>query len=215
MIGIPGVGSPLSVLNLSKFIRQKIDNFVSERDTNGDNTLSIRESGVPEDILDRVDKNSDGQAGRFEHVIAAHTRAHAVNERINHLISKKDTNGDRVLNVEELGVPKDIFAKIDKNGDGQVDRVELNIAAHDRAHAVNERTIQLISKNDTNGNRVLDVGESGLPEDIFARLDKNGNGQAGRVELNIAARTRVHAALNNMISDILPDETSSNLDTIV
>jgi len=102
MIGIPGVGSPLSVLNLSKFIRQKIDNFVSERDTNGDNTLSIRESGVPEDILDRVDTNSDGQAGRFEHVIAAHTRAHAVNERINHLISKKDTNGDRVLNVEEL-----------------------------------------------------------------------------------------------------------------
>ncbi len=133
MIGIPGVVDPFSVLNLSKSIKQKIDNLISEKDTNGDNTLSIKESGVPEDIFDRIDKNVDGQAGRFEHVIAAHTRAHALNEIANYLITKKDTNGDGVLNVGELGVPEAIFARIDKNGDGQVGKAELNIAARTRA----------------------------------------------------------------------------------
>ncbi|MFQ5688101.1 MAG: EF-hand domain-containing protein [Candidatus Scalindua sp.] len=215
MNGITTVSNPFSSLNPSKFIKHKIDNLINERDTNGDNTLSIKELGVPKDIFDRIDKNGDGQAGRFELNIAARSRVHTVNERTNHLISKKDTNGDGVLNVGELGVPETVFDRIDKNGNGQVGRVELNIAARSRIHAVNERTNHLISKKDTNGDGVLNVGELGVPETVFDRIDKNGNGQVGRVELNIAARSRIHAAINNRTKDILPTEASSKLDTIV
>ena len=93
------------------------------------------------------------------------------------------------MNVGELGVPEDIFDKIDKNGDGQVGNAELNKAVHARIQAMSERTNHLISKKDTNGNGVLDIGELGVPEDIFDRIDKNGNGQAGRVELSIGGRS--------------------------
>ncbi len=193
MIGIPGVGNPLSVLNLSKSIINKMDNLISKKDTSDVNALSIKESIAPKDRVDRIEKIGDDQAGRFERferIFAAHTRAHAVDKMVSHLMSKKDTNGDGVLNVGEFGVPEDIFDKIDKNSDGQVGKAELNIAAHAHIHAMSERTNHLISKKDT-----------------------NGDGQAGRVDLNVAART--HAALNNMISEILPHEASSSLDAIV
>ena len=216
MIGIPGVGNPLSVLNLSKLIKQKVDNLISEKVTNGDNALNIKESVAPKDRVDRIEKIGDDQAGRFERferIFAAHTRAHAVNEMASRLMSVQDTNGDGVLNVGEFGVPKDTFDKIDKNSDGQVGKAEINTAFHARIQAISERINHLISKKDTNGDGMLNVEELGVPEDVFDKIDKNGDGQAGRVELSIAART--HAALNNMISEILPPEKSSKLDATV
>jgi len=216
MNNVKAVSNLFSVLNPSNFVKQKMGNVISEIVANGVNKLSTKESVAPKDRVDRIDKIGDDQAGRFERIFAAHTRAHAVNEIANYIISKKDTNGDGVLNVGELGVPKDIFDKIDKNGDEQVGRVEINTAAHNRIHAVNERINHLISKKDTNGDGVLNVGELGVPKDIFDRIDKNGNGQVGRVELNIAAHARAAInKINNMVSDILPDEESSKLDTTV
>ena len=106
MNNITAVSNPFSGLNPSRFINHKVNNFISERDTNGDNALSIKESGVPKNIFDRIDKNGDGQVGRLELNIAARARVHAVNERTNHLISEKDSNGDGVLGVGELGVLK-------------------------------------------------------------------------------------------------------------
>ena len=212
MMNIPA-GNPLSSLNLSKFIKLKIDNLISEKDTNGDNTLGIKEAGVPKVIFDRIDKNGDGQVGKFELLIAAHNRAHAVNEKTNHFISKKDANGDGVLNVGELGVPKDIFDKIDKNSDGQVGKAEINTAFHARIQAISERTNHLIARKDTNGDGMLNIEELGVSEKLFAKIDKNGDGLAGRAELSIAART--HAAFNNMISEILPPEKASKLDATV
>jgi Ca2+-binding EF-hand superfamily protein len=140
-----------------------------------------------------------------------------INRNVNDLISAKNTNDDNALSIDELGVSKDSFDRIDKNGDGQVGRIELNIAAHTRinaAHtrinAVNEMTSNLISEKDTNSDGVLGAEELGVPEDIFDRIDKNGDGQAGRFELNIAAR----AAINNRSNHILPVEAPSNLDAI-
>ena len=210
MSNIPAVSNLFPGSNLSKLIKLKMDSL-----TNGVNALN-KQSGVSKDVVDRIAKIGDDQAGRFERferIFATHTRAHAVNEMASHLMSKKDTNGDGVLNVGELGVPEDIFNRIDKNGDGQVGKAELNKAVHARIQAISERTNHLISKKDTNGDGVLNVGELGVPEDIFDKIDKNGDGQADRVELNIAART--HAAINNIISEILPLEASSKLDATV
>ena len=60
---------------------------------------------------------------------------------------------------------------------------------------------------------MLNIEELGVSEKLFAKIDKNGDGLAGRAELSIAART--HAALNNMISEILPPEKASKLDATV
>ncbi len=133
MSNIPAVSNLFSALSPSNFVKQKMGNVISEIVANGVNKLSTKESVAPKDRVDRIDKIGDDQAGRFERIFAAHTRAHAVNEIANYIISKKDTNGDGVLNVGELGVPKDIFDRIDKNGNGQAGRVELSIAARTRA----------------------------------------------------------------------------------
>ena len=251
-------GNLLFGLNQAKSIEHKLNRFISKKDTDGNNALTIKELGVGKDIFDRIDKNGDGQADKFEIIIAAqnrakgmldagksdvsinifdkidkdgdgkvdkvgldiadHGRADAVDERINQLLSKKDTNGNGSLDAGELGVPEAAFKRIDKNGDGQVGIGELNIdarnkiAADNRAHAVNERISHLLSKKDTNGNGSLDAGELGMSKDVFDKIDKNGNGQVGRLELNAAARAR--AAINNLLGDILPGKESSKLNAI-
>ena len=152
---ISAASNLFSALSPSNFIKKKMASLVTEAVASGVNALN-KPSGVSKDGIDRIDKIiGDDQTTRFERIFAAHTRAHAVDEMVSHLMSKKDTNGDGMLNIEELGVSEDVFAKIDKNGDGL----------------------------------------------------------AGRAELSIAART--HAALNNMISEILPPEKSSKLDATV
>ncbi|MCP4253326.1 MAG: hypothetical protein GY775_07930 [Candidatus Scalindua sp.] len=196
-------GNLLFGLNHAKSIEHKLNRFISKKDTNGDNALSIRELGIGKDVFDRIDKNGDGQADKFELIMASHKRAHAVNEKTNQVINEKGTNGDSVWNTGELGVHKPPFDRIDKNGDGQTGRGEHNIAAHKRAHTVNEKINQLIGKKDTNSDGVLNIGELGVPEKAFNRIDKNGDGQIGSGELNIAARNRIHAVnerINHLIS---------------
>ncbi len=251
-------GNLLYGLSHAKSIEHRLNRFVSKKDTNGDSALSIKELGIGKDAFDRIDKNGDGQAGKFELVMAAHNRAkgmldtgksdvpinvfdmidkngdgkvdkigldiadhsrdEAINEKGNKLISKKDTNGDGVLNIGELGVPEAAFKRIDKNGDGQVGIGELNIAARNNiaaqnhVHAVNERISHLLSKKDTNGSGSLDAGELGMPKDVFNKIDKDGNGQVGRQELNAAAHAR--AAINNLLGNILPGKEPSKLDAI-
>ncbi len=243
-------GNLLFGLNHAKSIDHKLNRFISKKDTNGDNALSIKELGVRKDVFDRIDINGDGQAGKFELVMAAHNRANgaldtgksdvpinifdridkngdgkvdkvgldiadhsradAINEKTNQLISKKDTNGDEVWNTGELGVHKLSFDQIDKKGDGQIGSGELNIAARNRIHAVNERINHLISKKDTNGDGALDAGELGVPEKAFNRIDKNGDGQIGSGELNIAARNRIHAVNERIRHLIGKKDTNGN-----
>ncbi len=193
-------GNLLFGLNHAKSIEHKLNRFISKKDTNGDNALGIKELGVRKDVFDRIDKNGDGQADKFELIMAAHKRAHAVNEKTNQVSNKKDTSGDGVWSTGELG-------------DVQVGRGELNIAARNRIHAVNKRINHLISKKDSNGNGVLDAGELGMSKEVFDKIDKDGNGQVGKFELNAAAHAR--AAINNLLGDILPDREPSKLDATV
>ncbi len=197
--------------NRAHAVDEKINQLLSKKDSNGDGVLDAGEFSVPEKAFNRIDKNGDGQIGRGELNIAARNRINAVNERINHLLSKKDSNGDGLLNLGELGVPEKVFNRIDKNGDSQIGRGELNIAARNRIHAINERISHLISRKDSNGNGVLNIRELGIPEEVFGKIDKDGNGQVGRFELNVAAR----AAINNLLGDILPNKEPSKLDATV
>ena len=56
-------GNLLFGLNQAKSIEHKLNRFISKKDTDGNNALTIKELGVGKDIFDRIDKNGDGQAG--------------------------------------------------------------------------------------------------------------------------------------------------------
>ncbi|MBS1258222.1 MAG: hypothetical protein MAG551_01275 [Candidatus Scalindua arabica] len=212
MGNITAAGSFLSSLSPSNFVKKKMGSLVTGVVANSISALN-KQSGTPKEGIDRVNKIGEDQVSRFERIFAAHTRANAVDNMVSHLMSKKDTNGDGVLNAAEFGIPKEAFGNIDKNGDGQVAKAELSTAFHARIQAISERTNHLIARKDTNGDGMLNIGELGVPEELFSKIDKNGDGQAGSVELSIAART--HAALNNMISEIVPPEKASKLDATV
>ncbi len=209
---IAAAGNFLSSLSPSNFVKKKMGSLVTGVVANSISALN-KQSETPKDDIGKINKVGDDQVSRFERIFAAHTRANAVDKMVSHLMSKKDTNGDGMLNAEEFGVPKEAFDKIDKNGDGQVAKAELNTAFHARIQAISERTNHLITKKDTNGDGMLNVEELGVSEKLFSKIDKNGDGLAGRAELSIAART--HAALNNMISEIVPPEKASKLDATV
>src|SRR3972149_1761352 len=100
------------------------------------------------------------------------------------LIKDKDSDGDKALSAEELNVHEDVFTKIDANGDGNADRVELN--AYYPISRIDIPTVQLIKDKDTDGDKVLSAEELGVNEDILKEIDTNGDGNADREELNAA-----------------------------
>lgn len=45
------------------------------------------------------------------------------------IIESRDKDGDSALSVEEAGIPKEIFSKIDPNNDGVIDQDEMKTRA--------------------------------------------------------------------------------------
>lgn len=102
-------------------------NMIKHKDNDGDNALNAKELNVHEDIFIKIDANGDGKADREE--LNIYYPISKTDIPTLQLIRDKDTDGDKALNAEELGIPKDTFTKIDTNGDDKADRDELN-AAH-------------------------------------------------------------------------------------
>ena len=155
-------------------------NLILNKDTNDDKVLSAEELGITDEALAQIDLNGDGQADRAE--LNAGYPGLRIDRMTTNLINGKDANNDGMLSAEELGVAEDVFSRIDHNGDGQADRVELN-AFYPKGQ-INHMTTKLINDKDTNEDGMLSSEELGISEEAFARIDRNGDGQADRVELN-------------------------------
>lgn len=106
------------------WVNRMTSNLIRNKDTDNSKTLSVEELGMAEDVFTRIDHNDDGQAGRVE-LNAFYPKAR-INRMTTNLILNKDTNDDNVLSAEELGITDETLAQIDRNGDGQADRAELN-----------------------------------------------------------------------------------------
>ena len=119
-----------------------------------------------------------------------------INQMTKHLIKNKDTNNDNVLSMEESGVSEATFAKVDRNGDGQADKKEINMSL--AANRINDKTTKMIMDKDSNGDGFLSIEESGVSEAMFAKIDRNGDGQADKKEINMsqAAKLLFHKSIN-------------------
>ena len=116
--------------------------------------------------------------------IASILNSGSVNQMTMNLIKERDTNVDEVLSIDEAGSFKDVFSKIDTDGDGQVTADELNTAYF--ASQVYQTPSSMISSNDTNGDGTLSIDELGISQDNFSKIDTNSDGRASSDELNAA-----------------------------
>ena len=116
--------------NRSAHMGNRPNQFIKNKDADGDGLLNPEELGLSEEDFAGIDTNGDGFADKEELTIAYINKqqAESLDERKARFIEDKDSDGDGLLNAEELGAPEEDFAKIDKSGDGLADRVELAIA---------------------------------------------------------------------------------------
>jgi len=184
--GQVGGGELCAFLSKAHF-NHKATNVIEDRDMNGDAVLDADESGISEERFARIDKNEDGYIDRGE-LTPLLPKAY-LNRMTTTFIENEDTNGDALLNPNELDVSEETFARIDQDEDGQVGGRELN-AFLPKAY-LNRKTAAWIENRDINGDGILDSSEFRVSPAMFARMDTNENGRIDRGEFG-AALTRIH-----------------------
>lgn len=111
-----------------------------------------------------------------------------------HFFSKVDSNGDgQVTRVEAHAKVTQLFSEADKNKDNVITREEAQ--AHREARmkdqANPEKHIEArFAREDTNKNGKIERSESRLPEVIFNKIDKNGDGAITKQEALEAFKAR-------------------------
>jgi len=97
--------------------------LIDHKDKDGDGLLNAIEFGGPPEQFDRMDANGDGQADK-EEIIAFMPRP-LFNRLAAMMIHQKDDDDDKTMSIDELDVPEEVFNKIDRNQDGEIDKKEL------------------------------------------------------------------------------------------
>jgi Ca2+-binding EF-hand superfamily protein len=110
---------------------------------------------------------------------------------VEQMLDDKDTNGDGALSIEEISMPDEAFAKIDKNEDGLADKNELKaffpMAQFDRI------ATEILNEKDANGDGVLTPNEINMPHEAFEKADTNADGKLDKKELaDFAAKQAKH-----------------------
>lgn len=107
--------------------------LVSKRDVDGNGTLSIAEAGIDEAMFQQFDMDHNGEltAGEINLGIAQWRSERRAETATDTLLRRHDFNQDGQLNVTELGAPRDVFARLDADGDGMLSRREITEAYSD------------------------------------------------------------------------------------
>ena len=97
------------------------------------------------------------------------------------MLQNRDEDSDGSLSIEEMSIPKEVFAKIDEDQDGLADPEELKaffpMAEFDRI------ATDIIAEWDTNGDGLLTMDEVKMPDELFEKMDQNADGKLDKNEL--------------------------------
>ncbi len=107
---------------------------------------------------------------------------------VEQMLEDRDTNGDGALSIEEISMPDEAFAKIDKNEDGLADKDELK-AFFPRAQFDRIAT-EILAEKDANGDGVLTANEINIPQEAFEKADTNADGKLDKKELTDFAASK-------------------------
>ncbi len=140
---------------------------------------------VTEEQFDRLDRNDDGVISRADLPPFPNDGI----ERLIRLLHEADADGDHRVTYEELlavfpEFPEERFARLDRNGDGVLSIADLPKPPIDPLR----RLLHLLHEADADENGEVTFEElqavfPGLTEELFHRLDRNGDGVISRADL--------------------------------
>lgn len=114
--------------NFSDVLQESLGaRLIDQWDTDGDQALSLSEFGGPATAFEQLDRDGDGAltGGELDAGLAqaqSQRRAQALTDAVMRL---HDSDNDGTLSALELAKDEKVFAQIDANGDGQINRDEL------------------------------------------------------------------------------------------
>jgi Ca2+-binding EF-hand superfamily protein len=150
-----------------------------DRDGNGVVTLDEMRTGALE-RFDRMDANKDGRL-TLDEIVAAET------ERAAKRFAEMDKNHDGKLERAEVPkMPDEVFARLDKDGNGSISREEMALAHGSGSDKAARERLQRADKNH-DGAISRDEAKAEV-EARFASLDTNHDGVLSAEELKAAHR---------------------------
>ena len=101
--------------------------LVKQWDVDGDRALSVSEFGGSATAFARLDRDGDGAltAGELDAGLARVQFQRRANALADAAMRLRDSDNDGTLTAAEFGRDEELFAAVDANGDGRIDRDEL------------------------------------------------------------------------------------------
>ncbi|HOV75550.1 MAG TPA: EF-hand domain-containing protein [Candidatus Hydrogenedentes bacterium] len=162
-----------------------LQRLLAAADTNGDGAISMDEAraivpDLPASLFNALDANGDGVLSAAD--LGAPPPPVDPAELLTRLLGMADANRDGKVTLEEAQalmpqLTAEVFAGLDRNGDGSLSRDDLPSPGFDAAALIN----RLLALADRNGDGKVSLAEArtiipDLPENLFRLLDVNGDG---------------------------------------
>jgi len=163
------------------------------------------------------------QAGLYNSSLEGlNKRGAAIENLVDKVFEKNDSDEDGALSVAELGISDEKFSRIDANSDGLIGVEEmikplqaLDMMAtqgakdFNRGNRLEKKSAKVIENRDADGDGALNIDEFGRSQELFSFLDSNEDELVDQDELMKGAKNSHQGnRLENMSSNII-----ENMDT--
>jgi Ca2+-binding EF-hand superfamily protein len=183
------------------------DRLIKDKDKDGDGLLSALEICISDEAFKQADANGDGKLDAEELKNGVDAIGKELARQDPHgpppppLVSDDDDDATDTSTLEE------VFQQADTNGDGVLSADEFEAAADEIAKSLQSRhpqgppppppgldaaTERLVQNLDENGDGVLSRDELGISQEVFDKVDADGDGQLTAGELKAATKSIAH-----------------------